>query len=59
MSVEFSPAEAMRMLAALRQYEPYWSQDGPLSPAEQLAAIREEITSVMWKIEVAMLLGTA
>lgn len=57
--MELSPAEAMRVLAALRQYEPYWSLDGPLSPAEQLAVIREEITSIMWKIEVAMLLGTA
>jgi hypothetical protein len=55
--LELSRQEAARVLAALRQYEPYWTERSPLDPREQLARISAEITSLIWRLEVAMLLS--
>ena len=55
--LELTRDEARRVFLALQQYEPRWVTDCERSPAEQLAAIREEIHAVMWKVEVAILLG--
>lgn len=49
-----SPAEAMTVAAALRQYEPYWS---PRVDADTLAAqltdVREQITAVLARLRAA------
>jgi hypothetical protein len=51
--VQLTLPEALTVLAALRQYMPYWSTAADVSPAEQLQCRREEITSVIWKLRSA------
>jgi hypothetical protein len=48
--VELSLPEAMTVLAALRQYMPYWQSECDLSPEEQLATLHDQIYSVIGKI---------
>lgn len=46
-----TPEEAMTVLAAVRQYEPYWpSTDPPEAVATRLRTVRMEIDSVIAKI---------
>ena len=48
MAVEFSTAEAKLIVAALRQFEPFWPSDmGDMSRAELLAGIRHWIEHVV------------
>jgi len=43
-AVEFTTAEAKLIVAALRQFEPYWPADlDDMSRAELLAGIRQQI----------------
>ena len=51
-AVEFTVAEAKLIVAALRQFEPYWPADmDAISRAEQLAGIRQGIEHVAAEIE--------
>ncbi len=52
-TVHLSVLEAMAVLCALRQYQPYWVTDSDVSPADQLAAIRCQIDSVIAKLRAA------
>jgi hypothetical protein len=48
MAVEFSTAEAKLIVAALRQFEPFWPSDmGDMSRAELLAGIRQGVEHVV------------
>ena len=48
MAVEFSTAEAKLIVAALRQFEPFWPSDmDDMSRAELLAGIRHGIEHVV------------
>jgi hypothetical protein len=52
--IDLTPEEAMTVLAALRQYEPYWpSGESACDVAERLANLRESIMSVIGKIRAA------
>jgi hypothetical protein len=54
LTVRLTLAEAMTVLAAVRQYEPYWSpRDSAEVIAEQLRTLRLEIESVIAKVRVA------
>jgi hypothetical protein len=47
-AVEFSTAEAKLIVAALRQFEPYWPSDmDDMSRAELLAGIRQGIEHIV------------
>lgn len=51
LALRLSPSEAMTVLAAVRQYEPYWSgSDDPQAVATKLHAIRSDVDSVVAKI---------
>ena len=52
--LELTPAEAMTVAAALRQYEPYWSgRADAAAVAQQLTDLREQITAVLAKLRAA------
>jgi hypothetical protein len=53
-AVEFTIAEAKLIVAALRQFEPYWPSDmDDMSRAELLAGIRQGIEHVIAEIDPA------
>jgi hypothetical protein len=52
--LQLSLSEAMIVLAALRQYMPYWQSESDLSPQEQLALLHDQIYSVIGKIRVSV-----
>ena len=52
MAVEFSTAEAKLIVAALRQFEPFWPSDmDDMSRAELLAGIRQGIEHVARELD--------
>jgi hypothetical protein len=52
--VRLTPEEAMTVLAAVRQYEPYWpSTDAAEAVATRLRTVRLEVESVITKIRLA------
>jgi hypothetical protein len=52
--VRLTPEEAMTVLAAVRQYEPYWPSAEPAEAvATRLRTVRMEIDSVITKIRLA------
>lgn len=52
--VRLTPEEAMTVLAAVRQYEPYWpSTESKDAVATRLRTVRQEIESVIGKIRLA------
>jgi hypothetical protein len=52
--VRLTPEEAMTVLAAVRQYEPYWpSTESAEAVATRLSTVRMEIESVIAKIRLA------
>lgn len=52
MSVELTPDEAKLVIAALRQFEPYWPADmDELSRADLLAGIRVAIDHVATSLQ--------
>lgn len=52
--VLLTPEEALTILAALRQYEPYWpANEEPARVAERLRNLRMDIASVTAKIRAA------
>ena len=49
--LDLSLCEAMTVMAALRQYEPYWHDvDAPEGRGEQLAHVREDVMAVLDKL---------
>jgi hypothetical protein len=49
-----TPEQALTILAALRQYEPYWpANEEPARIAERLRNLRMDIASVTAKIQAA------
>lgn len=52
--VRLTVEEAMTVLAAVRQYEPYWSgSESPSALATRLHTLRLEIESVIAKVRLA------
>ncbi|WP_096304287.1 hypothetical protein [Jatrophihabitans sp. GAS493] len=51
--VELSVVEALMVVAALRQYMPYWSTADELTPAEQLMRSRLHVDDVILKLRTA------
>jgi hypothetical protein len=52
--VWLTPEEAMTVIAAVRQYEPYWSSaESPEALATRLRTLRTEIESIIAKIRLA------
>jgi hypothetical protein len=47
-TLRLSPSEAETIVAALRQYEPYWSADKPAR--QHLAALSEEIMALLARL---------
>ena len=52
-TVRLTLSEALTVLAAVRQYEPFWSPDAGETPATKLRAQREEVDAVIAKIRQA------
>jgi hypothetical protein len=51
-AVEFTTVEAKLIVAALRQFEPFWPHDmNEMSRAELLAGIRQEITHLAGQLD--------